>query len=288
MIAISIAAAALPAAAFATGSSARAATGSSARAAVLRAPRAELIDPICQTALDPPARVVSVTAVMRPLSGTQKLAIEFQLYERAGGASAWTLVSVPGAASHLNVWLSPSIATLGRRPGDVWEVPFPVAQLSAPAAYRFRVSFRWTGSRGRVLGLVTRVSAACRQTELRPDLTVSSVAVAQQPLHPRVDAFTAVIDNAGVDAAALPFGVELSYTHNHVLVTRQQTLARLAGHGSRTITFTGPLCDAGTPVTVTADPLGQIDVYTRSQASLTVACPTQAVPSTTSASARRG
>ncbi len=91
---------------------------------------------------------------MRPLTGTQQLAIEFQLYEKPAGATSWTLVSVPGDSSHLNVWLTPTLPTLGQRPGDVWNVPFPVANLAAPATYRFKVTFRWTGANGHVLGTI--------------------------------------------------------------------------------------------------------------------------------------
>ncbi len=80
-------------------------------------------------------------------------------------------------------------------------------------------------------------------------------------LHPRLDEFTAVIRNAG---STLPwqFPVQLTYTHDQVLQTKQLTIARLAGHGSRTLSFAGMLCDAGSAVIVIADPLDQIDVYT--------------------------
>jgi hypothetical protein len=209
---------------------------------------------------------------MRPLNGTQRLAIEFQLFEKPAGASAWALVSDP-LIPHLNVWLSPAIATLGQRPGDVWEVPFPVAQLAAPAAYRFRVKFRWTGRRDLALRTVALVSAACRQPELRPDLTVDSVTVTQDPSDPRYDDFAAVIGDLGVTGAG-PFTVQLSYVHDQVAVPPlDKTVAHIGPHGTRTLQFAGPLCDTGSQVTVTADPLDQIDVYSRSQASIAVSCP---------------
>ncbi len=241
-------------------------------AAGASAPRSELIDPLCQVALDPAGRVVSVTAVMRPLQGTQKLAVEFQLFERASGTAAWTLISDPVVDAHLGVWITPPDATLGQRPGDVWNVPFEVANLAAPAAYRFSVEFRWTGLHGRVLGLLTRVSGACKQPELRPDLTVSSVAVSQDPAHPRRDQFAAVIGDDGLTGAG-PFTLQLTYTHDQLAVTDSVTVAHIGPHVSRTLQLTGQLCDAGTDVTVTADPDDQIDVYSRSQASLTVICP---------------
>lgn len=224
---------------------------------------------------------MSVTGVMRPLTGTEKLAIMFQLYERPAGATAWTLVSAPTA--RLGVWITPPDVTLGRRLGDVWNVPFEVANLAGPAAYRFRVSFRWTGARGRVLAIAQRTSVQCRQPELRPDLTVSGLSVAQDPLHPRLDQFTATLANLGLSGAG-PFTVELSYTHAQAAVTKDQTIVHLAAHGSRPLQLAGALCDQGTNVTLTADPAAQVDVYTRSQARLTVPCPAPALAVATTTS----
>ncbi len=290
IIAVSLATAGLPAVALAAGSATRStgggalAVGAHTRLAQAQPPRSQLTSFVCQTALDPPARVVSVTAVMRPLAGTRKLEIEFELFEKPSGATAWTLVSDP-IVPHLNVWISPPIPTLGQRPGDVWDVPFPVAQLAAPAAYRFRVTFRWTGRHGRVLGTIARVSATCRQPELRPDLTVDSVTVTQEALHPRYDDFAAAIGDIGVRGAG-PFGVQLSYVHDQAAVTDDKTVAHIDAHDTRTVQFADLLCDAGTQVTVTANPLGatnQIDVYSRSQASMTVTCPVPTNPVTGSA-----
>jgi hypothetical protein len=42
-------------------------------------PRARLTSFVCQTALDPAERAISVTAVMRPLPRTGKMAMRFQL-----------------------------------------------------------------------------------------------------------------------------------------------------------------------------------------------------------------
>jgi hypothetical protein len=262
-VAISVALAGLPAVAFADGQATEPTGGGVARA--------QLTDFLCQTALDAPARVVSVTAVMRPLTGTQTLAIEFQLFEKAAGATAWTLVSDP-VVPHLNVWLSPAIATLGQRPGDVWDVPFPVAQLAGPAAYRFRVKFRWTGARDRVLRTVALVSADCRQPEPRPDLTVDSVSVNQDPSDPGQDDFAAVIGDLGATGAS-GFEVQLTYIHDQMAETSDKTVAHIGPYGTRTLQFAGLLCDTGSQVTVTADPLDQIDVYSRSQASIAVSCP---------------
>ena len=131
--------------------------------------RSQLIAFACQRALDPPDRSVSVKAVMRPLTGTRALSLKFQLLEKTGSAPAR---SVTGAGD-LGVWLSPTNATLGQRPGDVWELTKTVYDLDAPAGYRFRVTFHWLGAHGKVLAprpFGNRPAAASRNS----DLTCSS------------------------------------------------------------------------------------------------------------------
>jgi hypothetical protein len=231
---------------------------------------------VCERALDPPARAISVTAVMRPVTGTRSLQMSFALLERASGSSSWTPVSGP----HFGVWISPvGSPTLGRRPGDVWTVPFPVANLAAPATYRLQVAFRWLGRRGIVLATTTRLTQSCRQSELRPDLTVASVDVRQNLTRPGYDVFSTKVRNVGATAAA-GFMVQLSYRHNQQSVTSTKVLVRLKGHSAATVVFGGPRCDLGTSVAVTADPGHVVDVYSRSAASLAVSCPATQVAGT--------
>ncbi len=245
-----------------------------ARAHVVRAPRAALVAPICQTALDPPARAVSITAVMRPVTGTQKLAVEFQLLQRPAGAATWAPVAGPG----LGVWVSPtSPATLGQRPDDVWYVKKPVADLAAPAGYRFAVSFRWLGTGTTVLQTVTELSRVCREPELRPDLAVQSVSAGPDPSHPKREIYSAVIQNLGLTGAG-PFIVELSVAGQAIL---ERTVQHIAPHESLTVLLPGPACDPTQPPTVTVDPNGQIDVYSRTQATLAAQCPATSTSTST-------
>src|SRR5581483_9648621 len=104
--------------------------------------RAQIEDVICQTALDPPARAFSVTAQMKPIAGTQHMELEFDLQVSTASTPAFTDV----AGSGLGTWLTPPNANLGQRPGDIWVLHHPVANLTAPAVYRFIVSFRWLGA----------------------------------------------------------------------------------------------------------------------------------------------
>lgn len=240
--------------------------------------RAELVAPVCQTALDPPARTISVTAVMRPLSGTAKLAIEFQLLERSAGALAWTPLAAPG----LSTWGSPTNpSTLGRRPGDVWYVKKPVANLDAPASYRFAVSFRWTAAGGKVLATTTLMGKVCHQPELRPDLTVNSVSVVSTHAGSGPADYSVVIGNAGASGAG-PFTVQLNDAGQQL----DLQVPHLGSHRTVRLLFRGaPACSTAQPPSVTVDPGNLIDVYSRSQATLAAQCTAPAAAGGTSTSA---
>lgn len=237
---------------------------SAAVAFAAASPRASLTSFACVRALDPSARSVSVTSVMRPVPGTRRLAVRFRLLKRPRGSSMFQRVSGPG----LGTWISQSSA---QRPQDVWRVIHPVSNLAAPAAYRFAVSFRWIGRGGRVLARAARWSRACRQPELRPDLEVLSIAVAPDPVNNQADDYGVRIRNAGATAAG-PFRVQLN--NQGVLVHRR--VWRLGAHTTRFVSLVGPLCDAADPPTVTADPGHRVDVWTRARATLTAMCPAAA------------
>jgi hypothetical protein len=124
------------------------------------APRTELTAQQCSQSEQQWYRTFSVTAVMRPITGTERLAINFELLQKLPGTGVYTQLSGPG----LGDWVSPSDPpTLGQLPGDVWYVRHPVADLAAPARYKFEVLFRWFGAHGKVLRTTTKDSELCVQ-----------------------------------------------------------------------------------------------------------------------------
>jgi hypothetical protein len=231
-----------------------------------QSPRARVKGLVCQHALDPPARGVAITAVMRPVNGTIKMRVRFQLLRKRKGAAGWGYVS----GGDLGRWISPGNATLGQRSGDVWIVHKQVVNLAAPAAYRFRVSFKWFGAHGRVLGTTTRVSAVCSQPELRPDLLVQSISVQSVMGHPHENRYVAAIRNAGTTDAG-PF--EILFTPGGALPTRTVSLPGLAAHSQVRRSFLGPVCSNAAATTVTVDPQEMIDDFDRSNNSKTAVCP---------------
>jgi hypothetical protein len=234
-----------------------------ARAAEL--PRAQLTGYSCRLAIDPGARAIAATAVMRPITGTRHMAIRFDLFSRVPGR---TVTEVHGG--DLGQFTAPSDPTLGQLPADVWRVHKLVVPLAAPAAYRLRAEFRWTGSGGRVLSTVTRMSPACAQRELRPDLVMRSITVTAIPNRPHRDLYTALIDNTG-NSAAGPFSVLFAPADGSAATTRQISL--LSAHSHRQISFIGPLCTAAAAPTITADSALQVADLNRSDNALVATCP---------------
>lgn len=242
-------------------------------------PRAQLRQFACSRALAPPARAVSVTTVMRPVPGTQSMSLRLALLAKPGLAGSFGAVR----GGDLGTWIHPANRSLGQRPGDVWIFDKRVLDLPAPSAYRFRVTFRWSGARGRALGSAQRLSPICRQPELRPDLLVESIAVKPVPEPGKRptgstphDAYTAVIRNAGATGAG-PFYVRFQDADGQ----KQRQVQRLGAHSSVRLTVGGPACTAGQMISVIADPGHQVDDYDRANNSLSVACPASAgVPPT--------
>lgn len=229
-------------------------------------PRAELTNFSCHRALDPDNRSVAVTAMMRPVTGTRHMALKFNLLMTTPGA----ITPVPVHAGDLGTWKNPKNPTLGQLAGDVWNLQKPVVSLAAPATYRFRVSFRWTGSDGHVITTAVRSSPRCRQPELRPDLAVSSITVSALPNQPNNDLYTAEIDNDG-NSGAGPFEVLFAPADGSTPKTR--TVQFLRAHSSTTLSFVGPLCNSSTDPTITADSTDEVDDLNRANNAMTAVCP---------------
>jgi hypothetical protein len=243
-------------------------------AAASAPPRAHLRGFVCTKALEPAQRLVSVMAVMRPLKGTRGLELQFDLLSKTG--------SGPWAAVHggdLGTWISPpkEAIPLGSRPGDVWTLNHPVADLPAPATYKFQVQFRWLGAHKRIIGDTVRESPTCFQPELRPDLVALSFTAEPIPSKPKHDEYTATIEDTGLTGAG-PF--ELEFTGSGFSAPGNViTIPHIYAHQTLTRKFTGPLCVESAAPVMTIDPTQQVDVFTRANTTLAATCPpTAATP----------
>jgi CARDB len=233
------------------------------------APRAALTKIACHSTLDPARRSVSVVSIMRHRPATRSLAVRFTLLEKAPGG-----VATPVRDGDLGHWTTPTDATLGRLPADVWKLRKTVYNVDAPAAYRFRVTFRWTGASGRVLSRTTLRSGSCPVRELRPDVLVQSVAVHANGLAPGNDRYVALLANRGRTASGrfevefLPAAAGGPAQTIKVTSLRPRTRTR--------VRFIGRACDPAAPPAVIADPTHAVDDFDRSNNTFTVSCPSAA------------
>ncbi|HTX30523.1 MAG TPA: hypothetical protein VMD09_04015 [Solirubrobacteraceae bacterium] len=124
-------------------------------------PRAALDGFVCERASNALDRVIAVVGVMRPVTGTQRMQMRFVLQRRDAVTNSFTVVQ----GGDLGRWRSPTPATLGQQPNDVWRLRKLVANLPGPATYRFRVTFRWLGTSNTVLGRSTLTSGTCSQPQ---------------------------------------------------------------------------------------------------------------------------
>jgi hypothetical protein len=187
---------------------------------------------------------------MRSLRGGQdRMDMRFDLFRRARGGFVFKRV----AASGLGVWnrANPGVGRFKFRQ--------KVENLSAPASYRAVVSFRWIDAAGRVFAHAQRVTPACPQPELRPDLRVTRIT------HP--GAYVVTVRNAGGSPAR---GFDVSLSVGGAPVVPSQTVGVLGPHQARTLDFTGPRC--ASPVVATVDPGNVVAESNEANNTLTASC----------------
>ena len=219
----------------------------------------------CHRSVTPVGRTIAASAVMRPLKGTRRMSLRFELLMRTKTGGPWTSV----AGGDLGKWVTPPNPTLGQRPGDVWIYNKSVNELGAPAAYRFRFMFRWTGTHNRTLGTTVRTTGTCNQPELRPDLLVKSIDVQPVSGHPKLNLYIPTLSNRGATAAR-QFRVQ--FTPGNGTASKYKTIKVLASHASTTVAFEGPACSTSAASTITVDPDGVVDDYNRDNNTMTAVC----------------
>lgn len=212
-------------------------------------------------------RVAVVGTWMRPIPGGTRLAVKIDLFERPAG-QRWTLRSdVPD----LGAWTTPSDASLGASPGDVFKYRQAVGRLEVPAAYRFRASFRWLAPDGTVVREASRTTGVCRQPDLRPDLVLLSVSAL--PAGGDMVRYTVRVGNEGKGAVARGV-VAATFPGDPAASLRTRTLRALAPGATAVVRFTGPGCAAGElPPSFLADPSNALDEADEANNALAAVCP---------------
>ena len=121
----------------------------------------------CDDALEPQQRAATFEARVRPAYGSERMQVRFSLQVREVEPPGWRRVVAEG----FDQWLTSAPGV--RR----YSYAKTVQNLSAPAAYRTVVRFRWLDADGSVLARSRRTSRVCRQADLRPDLTPTLIEI---------------------------------------------------------------------------------------------------------------
>jgi hypothetical protein len=174
-------------------------------------------------------------------TGTVRMAIRFDLFERVPGA-AWKRIAAP----EFGRWER----SQPLRAGFVWTKR--VERLRDGAEYRSSVRFRWYAARGRLQSETRRTTPVCRQPDRRADLAVESVAIAPAA-DGRSARYAVTVVNTGQTAAG-PFDVGLSAASDAV-----RSVPGLEAGERTTVEVTGAPCTGTDAVTATADVRDAVD-----------------------------
>jgi hypothetical protein len=194
---------------------------------------------ICTTGTDDASRAAAFTGTMPAGSQTKRMQMRFALVQRLGTnpKSMYKRISVPGWSG----WVK---SDPGRQ-GFVFTKR--VEALTAPAAYRAVISFRWLDAKGHVQRSATRTTPACEQPDPRPDLVLGGVD--GTATGKSTATYTVSVGNEG-HADAVPFAVTVTVDG---VVSDPITIGPLAAGDRLTGTLAAPRCAPGSTITVTLD-----------------------------------
>ena len=209
----------------------------------------------CQTGLEVEQRAADFTGSMPAITGSSVLGMRFELEQRRGGA--WRPVPVPGSARWERA--EPGAA------GFVFDKR--VERLAEGVTYRMTVYFRWSASDGTVLKRATRRSGACRQPDLRPDLSVAGLST--EPLPNGRARYVVQVLNSGLSAllGTLRVGVIVDG-----LALAPHSFSGLGIGAIREVDFEGPACRPGGTIRAVADPEDSLEEPGEADNALVLRC----------------
>jgi CARDB len=221
-----------------------------ATALLLVSPAAAAAAPasVALTACVPRERAAEFEARMDQVPGAARMKLRFTLEARKTGKE-WKKVVAP----ELGGWRTADPQTTryisSRR----------VSALVGPASYRTLVRFRWLDDEGRTVAHARARSRTCWQPDHRPNLKLKALSVEGG------STYVVLIANTGRSESG-PFDLEITGIPTQVVQT-------LAPGAETLVEVAGPVCERGTSVTATADPLDLIDERSERDNVLTRPCP---------------
>jgi CARDB protein len=224
------------------------------RIALISLAIAAVTAPAAHAAVPKSARAVSLTACerdtgagdgaavfearMRLLPRTSRMQMRFTLQGRTPGRDRYAAITAPGFGS----WVSADPGT------SRYVYTKRVENLLAPASYRVKLRFRWLNAAGKVVQRAKAFSAACRQPDPRPDLTVRSIGV-QSVADPARRRYVAFVRNTGRGVAG-PSSLELIVAGT---LLGSVLVAELEPGEGALVSIEAPACEEGDPVLAEAD-----------------------------------
>jgi len=198
----------------------------------------------CQTAVEQTDRSATFSGQMVAIAATQRMAMRVDVQERLAGETSFRPIVAPG----LGVWR-------GSDPGvKIYKYLRQITNLPAPGDFRAVVSFRWLGSKGRLIRQTARHTQTCEQPDERPKLVVAEITASPHSGSTNAD-YEITIRNEGrgpADSFAAVFSVA---------GVAQPTIQvpALAAASSTVLDVSAPICTPGDAVEVVLDPQGQIE-----------------------------
>lgn len=174
---------------------------------------------------------------MGAVPGAKRMEMRFALLERLGPRS-FARVKVPG----LDAWRK------SRRGAASFGYTQKVAELRRGGAYRALVRFRWYGADGKLVLRAARRSGICRQPGEPPNLRPGRITVLPGPVAGTAVYAVGVVNSGGSVARKISVVLAVDGAALDAI-----EIEALAARASRTVQFTGPVCDKGLRATVDPD-----------------------------------
>jgi hypothetical protein len=228
------------------------------------------IAPAAHASMRPQAAVVSCDKVhhaavfegrMDTRPGSARMQMRFVLQDHEPGEH-WARVAVPG----FSAWQS---SATGR---TRYVYTKTVDGLVGPAAYRVVVHFRWLDADGTALRRTTVLSAACRQPDPRPDLSVAALEVRPAPRADR-RRYAVTIANSGRSAAPAS-RLALDLGDGGAPLTA--AVGALDPGEELTVVVGGRACQPGALLVGAADATDVVDEHDEDDDTLALSCPAAA------------
>ena len=201
-----------------------------------------------------------VQAHMLPVTGTQTMQLRFRFFLRQTGQAERELK----LAGSVGFWEAPVSARTVKN----WIFNKQVDSLPAPASFRMEVDFQWNGTGTRVIKRQTIRTGGCTQTDMRPDLVVTSVVATAVPSSDKVH-YAITLKNAGKgSAAASKILITLLSPYKRVEVA---TPTLKVGE-SKVIGIDTDRCDSGGTALIEVDPANLLGEASTTNNSRTVGC----------------